>query len=140
MQLKTCMRSSKKLIGTDTDVYVADTMGELKLLYGMADISFVGGSIIPVGGHNILEPAAMNTPIIFGPHMFNSKEIAKDVVLLGAALQCLDKEEIMENIIRLYENQEERREMVLTMSQFLKNNQGTTETTEKLLSRLLLSN
>jgi 3-deoxy-D-manno-octulosonic-acid transferase len=140
MQLKTCMRSSKKLIKTDTDVYVADTMGELTLLYGAADISFVGGSLVPVGGHNILEPAAMNIPIIFGPHMFNSKEIAKDVVLLGAAIECMDKEEIMENVIRMYENQKERKTMVLAMSQFLKNNQGATETTEKLISRLLSSN
>ncbi len=140
MQLKTCMRSSKKLIKTDTDVYVADTMGELTLLYGAADISFVGGSLVSVGGHNILEPAAMNIPIIFGPHMFNSKEIAKDVVSLGAAIECMDKEEIMKNVIRMYENQEERRTMVLTMSQFLKNNQGATETTEKLISRLLSSN
>jgi 3-deoxy-D-manno-octulosonic-acid transferase len=140
MQLKACMRSSKKLIKTDTDVYVADTMGELTLLYGAADISFVGGSLVPVGGHNILEPAAMNIPIIFGPHMFNSKEIAKDVVSLGAAIECMDKEEIMENVIRMYENQKERKTMVLAMSQFLKNNQGATETTEKLISRLLSSN
>ncbi len=140
MQLKTCMRSNKKSIETDTDVYIADTMGELKLLYGVADISFVGGSMVPVGGHNILEPAAMNIPIIFGPHMFNSKEIAKDVVSLGAGIQCMDKEKIMENVIHLYENQEERRKMVLTMSHFLKNNQGATETTEKLISSLLSSN
>ncbi|MEE9339206.1 MAG: lipid IV(A) 3-deoxy-D-manno-octulosonic acid transferase [Methylococcaceae bacterium] len=140
MRLKTCMRSSKKLIKTDTDVYIADTMGELTLLYGAADISFVGGSLVPVGGHNILEPAAMNIPIIFGPHMFNSKEIAKGVVSLGAAIECMNKEGVMENVIHLYENQEERRKMVFTMSQFLKNNQGATETTEKLISRLLSNN
>lgn len=139
MQLKTCMRSSKKSIETDADVYIADSMGELKLLYGVADISFVGGSMVPVGGHNILEPAAMNIPITFGPHMFNSKQIAKDVVLLDAAIQCMDKEEVMDIVIRLYENQKERRKMVFTMSQFLKNNQGATETTEKLISKLLTS-
>jgi 3-deoxy-D-manno-octulosonic-acid transferase len=62
-------------------------MGELKLLYGTADICFVGGSMVPVGGHNVLEPAALNIPIMFGPHMINFKEIAKNVLDLDAAIQ-----------------------------------------------------
>ncbi len=137
MKLKICMRSSKDSIKVETDVYIADTMGELKLLYGVSDICFVGGSMVPIGGHNVLEPAAMNIPVTFGPYMFNSKEIAKDVVAIGAAIQCMDKAEIMESVVHLYENLEDRRKMVFTMSYFLKNNQGATKRTEKLISKLL---
>ena len=137
MQLKTCMRSGQQSCLTDTDVYIADTMGELKLLYGTADISFVGGSMVPVGGHNILEPAVMSIPVIFGPYMINFKEIAKNVVDLGAAIQCADKLEIMETVMSLYENAEDRKKMISRMSGFLKDNQGATERTAKLISTLL---
>ena len=137
MHLKTCMRSSQKACTPNTDVYIADTMGELKLLYGTADISFVGGSMVPIGGHNILEPAAMDTPVIFGPYMTNSKEIAKNVVDIGAAIQCMDRLEIMATIIHLYNNAEDRKKMTTIMFDFLKDNQGATERTAKLISTLL---
>jgi len=64
-------------IDSGVSVYVADTMGELMLLYGAADVAFVGGSLVPHGGQNILEPAAMGVPVLFGPHMFNFAEIAQ---------------------------------------------------------------
>ena len=54
-----------------TDVYLGDTMGELALLYAAADVAFVGGSLVPTGGQNILEPCALGIPVVFGPHMFN---------------------------------------------------------------------
>lgn len=137
MQLKTCMRSSQQSCLSGTDVYIADTMGELKMLYGTADIGFVGGSMVPVGGHNILEPAAMNIPVMFGPYMINFKEIAKNVVDLGAAIQCADRLEIVETVMRLYGNAEDRKKMTSRMSGFLKDNQGATERTARLISTLL---
>lgn len=137
-QLVTCMRSSNQSCGSEIDVYIADTMGELKLLYGVADISFVGGSMVPVGGHNILEPAAMSIPIIFGPYMVNSKNIANDVVKLGAAIQCADKKALIDSVLHLYKTPEDKIAMVMSMSNFLKNNQGATEKTSVLISELLI--
>lgn len=71
----------------ETEVLVCDTMGELQLLYGAADVAFVGGSLVPTGGHNLLEPAAAGIPVIFGPHMFNFDEIARLTRAHGAGRQ-----------------------------------------------------
>jgi 3-deoxy-D-manno-octulosonic-acid transferase len=137
MQLKTCIRSSDQECTTDTDVYIADTMGELKLLYGMADISFVGGSMVPVGGHNILEPAAVGVPIMFGPHMVNFKEIANNVLNLNAAIQCVDKKEIMQTVIQLHNDPEYRNEIASRAKTFVKINQGATEKTSHIINKFL---
>lgn len=137
VQLKTCLRSSKQPCTLDTDVYIADTMGELKFLYGVADICFVGGSMVPVGGHNILEPAAMGTPVMFGPYMVNFKEIAKNVLDLKAATQCENKKEIIETVINLYTNDKFRNEMAIRAKQFVNNNQGATELTAKIISNYI---
>ncbi len=135
--LKTCMRSTKRPCTLETDVYIADTMGELKMLYGVADICFVGGSMVPVGGHNILEPAAMSAPIMFGPYMLNFKEIAQNVLDLKAAIQCENKQEIIETVIILYTDDEFRNEMTIKAKQFVNNNQGATELTAKIISKYI---
>jgi len=137
MQLKSCMRSTGSECTEDTDVYIADTMGELKLLYGTADICFVGGSMVPVGGHNVLEPAAMNIPIMFGPHMINFKEIAKNVLDLDAAIQCFDKQSIIDNVMHLYNDASYRGELAIRAKQFVNSNQGATDSIAKLISNQL---
>ena len=55
----------------ETDVLIGDTMGELQMMYAASDVAFVGGSLVPTGGHNMLEPAALGIPVIVGPHVFN---------------------------------------------------------------------
>ena len=67
------------------DVVVGDTMGELQKLYAAADVAFVGGSLVEVGGHNILEACAVGIPVIFGPHMFQAEEISAMALERGAA-------------------------------------------------------
>lgn len=69
------LRSSNKVPANDTQVVIGDTMGELMLLYGIADLAFVGGSLIKSGGHNPLEPAAHAIPVLMGPHIWNFKDI-----------------------------------------------------------------
>jgi 3-deoxy-D-manno-octulosonic-acid transferase len=68
-------------------VLVGDTMGELQLFYAAADVAFVGGSLVPTGGHNLLEAAAVAKPVVFGPHMFNFSEIAALTLERGAGVQ-----------------------------------------------------
>ncbi|STL19100.1 3-deoxy-D-manno-octulosonic-acid transferase [Escherichia coli] len=68
-------RSSGEVPSTSTQVVVGDTMGELMLLYGIADLAFVGGSLVERGGHNPLEAAAHAIPVLMGPHTFNFKDI-----------------------------------------------------------------
>jgi 3-deoxy-D-manno-octulosonic-acid transferase len=69
------------------DIVVVDTIGELATLYQIATVVFVGGSLVPTGGHNVLEPAVFGRPIVFGPHMENFREIAEAFVSAGAAVQ-----------------------------------------------------
>jgi 3-deoxy-D-manno-octulosonic-acid transferase len=95
-------RTSKQPCRQETDVYLADTMGELKMLYAAADAAFVGGSLVPVGGHNILEALAVGTPVLFGPYMANFKEIAQKVNDNKAGIQCADQEAITQAIQGVY--------------------------------------
>ncbi len=136
-QLKTIMRTGEAFCTTETDLYLADTMGELKMLYAAADVCFVGGSMVPVGGHNILEPLAVGLPVMFGPHMINFKEIAENVLQKKAALQCLGKGEIVEAVRRLYNDDEYRQAFSARGLEFLKVNQGATQRIAEMLQRYL---
>ncbi|HEY2465566.1 MAG TPA: lipid IV(A) 3-deoxy-D-manno-octulosonic acid transferase [Steroidobacteraceae bacterium] len=71
----------------DASVLLVDTLGELATLYASADVAFVGGSLVPIGGHNLLEPAALGLPVVTGPSHFNAKEIAQLLLARGAALE-----------------------------------------------------
>lgn len=64
-------RSQKQPLSENTDVFLGDTMGEMPLFYAASDVAFVGGSFVPIGGHNLLEPAALGLPVLTGPHLFN---------------------------------------------------------------------
>jgi 3-deoxy-D-manno-octulosonic-acid transferase len=74
-------------IDAAVEILVGDTMGELQLFFGAADVAFIGGSLVPTGGHNLLEASAMGKPAIFGPHMFNFQEISQMALERGAAVQ-----------------------------------------------------
>jgi len=71
---------------SDIEVYLVDTMGEVPLFYSASDVAFVGGTLIPVGGHNLLEPAALALPIVTGPHLFNTQDIAEKFERDGASI------------------------------------------------------
>jgi 3-deoxy-D-manno-octulosonic-acid transferase len=118
------MRTSGEICRSYDDVYLADTMGELKMLYAASDVAFVGGSMVPVGGHNILEAAAVGTPVLFGPYMANFKEIAEGVLRQDAAIQCQDEGEIINSMIALYVDAEYRQSLVEKGKVFVRQNQG----------------
>jgi 3-deoxy-D-manno-octulosonic-acid transferase len=123
-QLAVVMRTSGEICRSYDDVYLADTMGELKMLYAASDVAFVGGSMVPVGGHNILEAAAVGTPVLFGPCMANFKEIAEGVLRQDAAIQCQDEGEIINSMIALYVDAEYRQSLVEKGKVFVRQNQG----------------
>jgi 3-deoxy-D-manno-octulosonic-acid transferase len=77
-------RTSKNSVTSECQVYLLDTLGELPAFYAAGDVAFVGGSLVPIGGHNLLEPAALSLPIVAGPHNFNSADIARMLVERGA--------------------------------------------------------
>jgi 3-deoxy-D-manno-octulosonic-acid transferase len=79
------VRRSQGAPAADTEVLLLDSLGELLDFYAAADVAFVGGSLVPVGGHNLLEPAALGVPVLTGPHNFNGAEVARLLVERGAA-------------------------------------------------------
>ncbi len=78
----------------ETEVFVGDTMGEMMLFYAASDVAFIGGSLVPVGGHNVLEAAALALPIVYGPHMFNFEAIHKLFIEVGAARQIRNVDDL----------------------------------------------
>ena len=84
------IRRSREEIPADWDIMIGDTMGELLLLLGAADIAFIGGSLVPNGGHNMLEAAVWSKPVITGPHLFNFQEISDLLVNAGGMVVVED--------------------------------------------------
>ncbi|MDX1656648.1 MAG: 3-deoxy-D-manno-octulosonic acid transferase, partial [Candidatus Competibacteraceae bacterium] len=110
-ELEVVRRSDHRRVDTRTAVFLGDSMGELLLFYAAADIAFVGGSLVAVGGHNILEPALLGKPVLFGPHMFNFADIARRLLEAGAARQVRDARTLAETVLELQEQPSKRRIM-----------------------------
>ncbi|ASX26640.1 lipid IV(A) 3-deoxy-D-manno-octulosonic acid transferase [Candidatus Williamhamiltonella defendens] len=91
-------RSSGDFPSSTVQVIIGDTMGELMLLYGIADLAFVGGSLVNHGGHNPLEPAAQGVPIMMGPHTFNFKDICTKLVLAQGLIQIPDVASLVKTV------------------------------------------
>ena len=87
---------------SDYTVLLLDTMGELDLVYELADVVFVGGSLVPVGGHNLLEPARCGKPVLHGPHMANFLEITRLLNKAGASRRVAAQAELLSNLEALY--------------------------------------
>jgi 3-deoxy-D-manno-octulosonic-acid transferase len=124
LQLAVVMRTAGDRVYPETDVYLVDTMGELKMLYAASDVAFVGGSMVPRGGHNILEAAAVGVPVMFGPYMHNFKEIARGVLSYNGAIQCQNKGELVNAILALNEQPAYREALAEKGMEFVRQNQG----------------
>jgi 3-deoxy-D-manno-octulosonic-acid transferase len=101
-------RSSNATIESNTSVLLVDTMGELLNFYAAADVAFVGGSLAPVGGHNLLEPAALSVPILTGPHLSNAQDIADRMLAAGAA-RCVKSTEALGDAVLKWANDAQAR-------------------------------
>ena len=122
------------------DVYLADTLGELKMLYAAADLAFVGGSLVPVGGHNVLEPAAVGVPVMFGGYMTHFTEIADGLLEAEAAVQCQDQQALLDAFRHLYSDQDFRQRLIANASIVVNKNRGSSEIVLGLLHEYLASN
>jgi len=90
----------------ETQILLGDTMGELPLFFGACDLAFVGGSLIPVGGHNLMEPAAWGVPVLSGSHLFNFSEASALLLAAGGLEICNSPTEIAQAVLRLLDNDE----------------------------------
>lgn len=121
-----------------TEVYLCDSLGELQLMYAAGDIAYVGGSMVKLGGHNILESCAVGVPVIFGPHMFNFENIAAMAVDAGAATQVYDVAELVV-AVDLYLNQSSLRCAAgRAASALVAANHGSLDLTVSLINQSLI--
>ncbi len=97
-------RRSEGRFPGDAQCLVLDTLGELLSYYAAADVTFVGGTIADIGGHNLLEPAALGKPLLFGPHTANVKETATRLLESGAAHRVLTVEDLRAELVRLFDH------------------------------------
>ncbi len=117
-------RSHDQWPGDDTAVYLGDTMGELLAFYGAADLAFVGGSLAPVGGHNLLEPAALGIPVLSGPALANFEDVAEVMREAGALVEVDDAAALAAALLRLFGDREERRRLSEAGHQVVAANRG----------------
>ncbi|MCQ8103630.1 lipid IV(A) 3-deoxy-D-manno-octulosonic acid transferase [Methylomonas sp. SURF-2] len=135
--LTVVMRSENLPVSEATDVYIADSMGELKLLYAAVDVAFVGGSLVPVGGHNVLEPALIGVPVLFGPQMFNFAEIAERILAEQAAVQCATMDAVMAAVLQIHADTDFKDKLTAKAKAFVLHNQGATRRIADTLIRAL---
>lgn len=106
--LSFCRRSRGEEPTTETQVYLGDSMGELLMLYGAADLAFVGGSFADVGGHNLLEPAAWEHPVLSGPVLYNFERIAELLEEAGALTLVQNSRELAQEVTALFADPKRR--------------------------------
>jgi 3-deoxy-D-manno-octulosonic-acid transferase len=134
------IRKSKLDIKTplnDQSLILLDTMGELSQLYALADVAFVGGSLVPVGGHNLLEPAIYGVPVLFGPYIDNFKEEAKILIQSGGGIKVKDEAELYLNLSSLLSDDEKRRKLGEKAKEAIQKETGASQRTTDLIFSLL---
>ena len=124
-------------IAANTQVVLGDSMGELFSYYAACDFSFIGGSLLPYGGQNLIEAATMAKPILIGPHTFNFAEASKDALAAGAALQVEDVASLKEKIVLLSNNQDLRKKMAKAAFAFSAASTGATACLMHLIGQYL---
>ncbi|MDF1689927.1 MAG: lipid IV(A) 3-deoxy-D-manno-octulosonic acid transferase [Cycloclasticus sp.] len=130
-------RSEQKSSRVTTDVFLLDTLGELKLYYATVDIAFIGGSLVPTGGHNMLEAAAQSVPVLFGPFVHNFTEISNRLLVKQAARQVADADELATWVIELLEHAEKRDQMGMAGHSFVEQNKGAVDSVAKRIIGML---
>jgi 3-deoxy-D-manno-octulosonic-acid transferase len=119
------------------DVFFLDTLGELQKFYAAGDIAFVGGSLVDVGGHNLLEPARVRRPILFGPYMANFAALAREMKERGGGIEVRDTEDLVHAITDLLSDANKRVAMGEAAYQVAADDGRVAERTLELLLRYL---
>ena len=128
---------SKLAAGQTAEVLVLDTLGELAYLYQLADLVFIGGSLVPWGGHNIVEAANFGKPITFGPYMQNFREIAETFLQAYAAVQVSSKEELIGRSRDLLQDPAARKWLGGNARRVVRENQGAVKHTVEVVKGVL---
>jgi 3-deoxy-D-manno-octulosonic-acid transferase len=132
------VRSAGETIQPETRIYLADTLGELGLFYRLAAVSLVGGSLVPIGGHNPIEAAQLRTAILHGPHVANARDIFNRFDADAAALVVSDAAGLAEAVATLFEDAARRTEMIARAQALVASARGALDRTQDLIVARLL--
>jgi 3-deoxy-D-manno-octulosonic-acid transferase len=135
--LASSRRSDEEVCVAEHSVIILDTIGELFGIYSLADVAFVGGSLVPVGGHNLLEPAIHGVPVLFGPYVDNFKEEARILIKSGGGIQVRDEEELYCNLFNLLSDDARRIEAGKNARDAIQKETGVSQKTADLIFSLI---
>jgi 3-deoxy-D-manno-octulosonic-acid transferase len=136
-KFKYVTRTSGHTCSDDTSVWLIDTLGELQAIYGVADVAFVGGSLVPVGGHNLLEPAALGVAVVTGQHLYNTEDIADMLVREGGVRVVQNSQQLGQVVARLLSEQTVRQTMSEAAEGIIETNRGAVDRLLELISPIL---
>jgi 3-deoxy-D-manno-octulosonic-acid transferase len=117
-----------------TQILLGDSMGEMFAYYAACDVAFIGGSLLPLGGQNLIEALSCGKPVLVGPHTFNFKQVTADAITVGAAIRIPDAEHVFSRMGELDAQSQDYQAMSEVAIQFCVQHQGATARTLKLLS------
>ena len=135
-KLNVVRRTESKPCTASIDVFLVDTIGELKQMYAVADCSFVAGSMVPIGGHNIFEPILLDVPVLFGPYMKNSELLAQQLLKAKGAVQCFNVVDIVNSVALILSQAREKELIVNAARVFVEQNKGALNATVEVINRL----
>ena len=123
-------------VAPDTAILLGDTMGEMLLFHAAADVAYIGGSLVPLGGQNLLEAAAVGTPVVFGPHMFNFSDISRMALERGAGRQVQNAAELASAVAGYLDNPAVRNAAGAAGQRMVAENRGALAKTLALVRRM----
>jgi 3-deoxy-D-manno-octulosonic-acid transferase len=129
--------AAPRALPQDVNVLLGDSMGEMGAYYAAADLAFIGGSLLPLGGQNLIEACAVGVPVLIGPHVFNFTQATADAVAAGAALQVPDPAGLASALRELFNDKPRRVTMGAAAAAFAARHRGATERTVDVLTTLL---
>lgn len=129
--------NEKKTLQADVSFVLGDSMGEMFAYYAACDIAFIGGSLLPLGGQNLIEAFSMGKPVLIGPHTFNFAQVTDMAIEAGAALRVQTPEALAQQLQQLFANNAQRQSMADAALAFCTQNQGATQRTLTLLAQYI---
>ncbi|WP_028208489.1 lipid IV(A) 3-deoxy-D-manno-octulosonic acid transferase [Paraburkholderia nodosa] len=126
-----------RVLPQDVSVLLGDSMGEMGAYYAAADLAFIGGSLLPLGGQNLIEACAVGVPVLIGPHVFNFTQATADATAAGAALQVQDPTDLARALCELFNDKPRRVAMGAAAAAFASRHRGATARTVDVVQALV---
>ncbi|ASU40557.1 3-deoxy-D-manno-octulosonic acid transferase [Herbaspirillum sp. meg3] len=136
MERRSAMQDT--LLANEVQIVLGDSMGEMFAYYAACDLAFIGGSLLPLGGQNLIEACSLGKPVLIGPHTFNFQTVTEDAIKIDAALRVTDASIMLKAALDLFDTTDRRHEMAANAQAFARQHQGATLRTVALIKPLLM--